>query len=46
MDEQFLRSAMLFGEEGIARLQAAHVALFGIGGAQKRSVFESDAAQD
>lgn len=32
MDEQFLRSAMLFGEEGIARLQAAHVALFGIGG--------------
>ena len=32
MDEQFLRSAMLFGEEGIARLHAAHVALFGIGG--------------
>ena len=32
MEEQFLRTAMLLGEEAIARLQKAHVAIFGLGG--------------
>ena len=32
MNEQFLRTAMLLGEEAVARLQQAHVAVFGIGG--------------
>ena len=32
MNEQFLRTAMLLGEEAIARLQTARVAVFGIGG--------------
>ena len=32
LEEQFLRSAMLFGAEGIERLQNCHVALFGLGG--------------
>ena len=32
MNEQFLRTAMLLGEEALARLQTARVAVFGIGG--------------
>ena len=32
MKEQYERSAMLIGEEGIARLRNAHVAVFGVGG--------------
>ena len=32
MNEQFLRTAMLLGEEAVARLQKARVAVFGIGG--------------
>lgn len=32
MDERFLRNEMLWGEEGQARLSAAHVILFGLGG--------------
>ena len=32
MDEQFLRTAMLLGEEAVNRLQKARVAVFGIGG--------------
>ena len=32
MNEQFLRTAMLLGEEAIAKLQKARVAVFGIGG--------------
>ena len=32
VEEQFLRTAMLLGEEAIARLQKAHVAVFGLGG--------------
>ena len=32
MQEQFLRTAMLLGEEAVARLQKARVAVFGIGG--------------
>ena len=32
MDEQFLRTAMLLGEEAVTRLQKARVAVFGIGG--------------
>ena len=32
MKEQFLRTAMLLGEEAVARLQSARVAVFGIGG--------------
>ena len=32
MKEQFLRTAMLLGEEAIAKLQNARVAVFGIGG--------------
>ena len=32
MQEQFLRTAMLLGEEALARLQKARVAVFGIGG--------------
>ena len=32
MNEQFLRTAMLLGEEAIAKLQNARVAVFGIGG--------------
>ena len=32
MKEQFLRTAMLLGEEAVARLQKARVAVFGIGG--------------
>ena len=32
MEERFCRTAMLLGEEGIARLQAARVAVFGLGG--------------
>lgn len=32
MNEQFQRTALLIGEEGIDRLQSAHVALFGVGG--------------
>jgi len=32
MNEQFLRTAMLLGEEAIAKLQKARVAIFGIGG--------------
>ncbi len=32
MKEQFIRSALLLGEEGIARLNRARVAVFGIGG--------------
>ena len=32
MQEQFLRTAMLLGEEAVERLQAARVAVFGIGG--------------
>ena len=32
MKEQHSRTAMLIGEEGVARLQGAHVAVFGVGG--------------
>ena len=32
MEEQFLRTAMLLGDESLARLQKAHVAVFGLGG--------------
>lgn len=32
MDLQFSREVMLLGEEGLARLQKAHVAVFGVGG--------------
>ena len=32
MNEQFLRTAMLLGEDAVARLQKARVAVFGIGG--------------
>lgn len=32
MDEQFLRTAMLLGEDAMERLKNAHVAVFGIGG--------------
>ncbi len=32
MQEQFLRTAMLLGEEAVSRLQKARVAVFGIGG--------------
>ena len=32
MKEQFLRTAMLLGEDAVARLQKARVAVFGIGG--------------
>ena len=32
MNEQFLRTAMLLGEDAVARLQNARVAVFGIGG--------------
>ena len=32
MNEQFLRTAMLLGEEAVQRLQEARVAVFGIGG--------------
>ena len=32
MKEQFIRTAMLLGEEGVAKLRAARVAVFGIGG--------------
>lgn len=32
MDEQFSRTGMLLGEEAVSRLQAARVAVFGLGG--------------
>ena len=32
MEEQFLRTAMLLGEDAVSRLQKARVAVFGIGG--------------
>ena len=32
MEEQFSRTAMLLGEDGVARLQNARVAVFGLGG--------------
>lgn len=32
MDNQFSRTAMLLGEDGVKRLRAARVALFGVGG--------------
>ena len=32
MEEQFSRTAMLLGEDGIARLKKARVAVFGLGG--------------
>lgn len=32
MEEQFLRTAMLLGEDGVRRLQNARVAVFGLGG--------------
>ena len=32
MNEQFLRTAMLLGEEAVKRLQSARVAVFGLGG--------------
>lgn len=32
MEEQFLRTAMLLGEDGVQRLQRARVAVFGLGG--------------
>lgn len=32
MEEQFSRTGLLIGEEGVQRLQEAHVAVFGIGG--------------
>ena len=32
MNEQFLRTAMLLGEEAIEKLQSSRVAVFGLGG--------------
>ena len=32
MDEQYSRTALLLGEDGVKRLQNAHVAVFGVGG--------------
>ncbi len=32
MEEWLSRSAMLFGEDGLARLKRAHIAVFGVGG--------------
>ena len=32
MEEQFSRTAMLLGEEGVVRLRQARVAVFGLGG--------------
>ena len=32
MDERFIRTALIFGEEGMARLAGARVAVFGVGG--------------
>ena len=32
MDERFSRSALLLGDDGIARLKGSRVAVFGIGG--------------
>ena len=32
MDEQFSRSEMMFGQEGMARLRSSRVAVFGVGG--------------
>ena len=32
MDEQFSRAALLFGSDGIDRLNRSHVILFGVGG--------------
>lgn len=32
MDERFLRNAMMWGEDGQAKLAASHVILFGLGG--------------
>ncbi|MDD7388833.1 MAG: tRNA threonylcarbamoyladenosine dehydratase [Lachnospiraceae bacterium] len=32
MEEQYSRTALLIGEEGVAKLKQAHVAVFGIGG--------------
>ena len=32
MNEPFCREVMLLGEDGLAKLQNAHVAVFGIGG--------------
>ena len=32
MDERFVRTALVFGEDGMARIQGAHVAVFGVGG--------------
>ena len=32
MDERFVRTALVFGEEGMARLEHAHVIVFGVGG--------------
>ena len=32
MDERFVRTALIFGDEGMLRLQKARVAIFGVGG--------------
>ncbi|MGN0995422.1 MAG: ThiF family adenylyltransferase [Candidatus Ventricola sp.] len=32
MDERFIRTALIFGEDGMARLAGARVAVFGVGG--------------
>ena len=32
MEDRFLRTEMLIGEEGVKRLSEAHVAVFGVGG--------------
>ena len=32
MDERFVRTSLIFGEDGMARIQDAHVAVFGVGG--------------
>ena len=32
MDERFVRTALIFGDEGMSRLARARVAVFGIGG--------------
>ena len=32
MDDQFLRTQMLLGDEGMQRLRRSHVAVFGLGG--------------
>lgn len=38
MNERFVRTALIFGDEGMSRLQASRVAVFGVGGVGGRCV--------